>query len=271
MRCTIPCIALTFVALPCTVLTLKILGMGMLFQSRCRLLEICQQTHLLPLPDNGRISAYYQTTLDNGDAPKIVLDLFRRAYPFAPIFLYTDNAKNHTLDLAMYEPIIRQPFTKLLNSVAWNGMYFATVDAAVAFLERVVEASLDVDWVILLEDDVWVCDKFFTSALKFDMNGQCIAKYGGYDNLVPGPCYGGCGGFILRAAFLRKLHVDREYITTLLQKIKRGIASDELISAMFYHSNGTIGRFSGYSEWMSSEPVIVHQIKRFYHQANNCM
>ena len=122
-----------------------------------------------------------------------------------------------------------------------------------------------------MEDDVWVCSRINTTRLTHDMNGQCIAKYGDvWGKLAPGSCYGGYGGFVLRASFLRNLRVDTGYIHEILLTIGRPVASDELLSALFLRSNGTIGRIPDYAEEMTLTPVIVHQMKGFYHRRPDC-
>jgi hypothetical protein len=89
--------------------------------------------------------------------------------------------------------------------------------------------------------------------------------------MVPGPCFGGCGGYLLNGSFLQKeMQVNRGYIHKIFAQIKRPVASDELISAILYQSNGTIGTTKDYAEVMTKNPVIVHQMKAFYHGDQNC-
>lgn len=191
--------------------------------------------------------------------------------------VYVDDASNlDMIDWTEYNPIVLlnivpspSASSLLLHSAVSYGTYFSTVDACVSYVDRIIKASLGVDWLILLEDDAWVCNRINTSALVYDMNGQCLAQYNReiWGEMVPGSCYGGYGGFVLRASFLqRAMRVDHEYIGSILVHIKRPIASDELLSALFLRSNGTIGVIEDYAEQMApaSSPVIVHQMKHFY-------
>jgi hypothetical protein len=220
----------------------------------------------------GRLGAYYQTSLAHVYATDLVLANFRRFNKHSPLFLYIDRVHNNTtknVEWNKYHPIVFMPsLSSKLQSGVTYGTYFSTVDASVAYVNRIIEASRDLDWLILLEDDVWVCNHINTTALVYDMNGQCLAKYDPsvWTYMTPGSCYGGYGGFVLRASFLRNMRVDREYVQSILAHIKRPIASDELLSALFLQSNGTIGKIQDYAEEITStsSPVIVHQMKHFY-------
>ncbi len=45
-------------------------------------------------------------------------------------------------------------------------------------VDRIIEAAKDdVDWFILLEDDVWVRNCIHAAALVHDINGQCLTRY----------------------------------------------------------------------------------------------
>jgi len=124
-------------------------------------------------------------------------------------------------------------------------------------------AARHVDWLLLLEDDVWLCNKI--KNLPFDMNGQCTAHFKEYwGEMAPGKCYGGYGGFVLRSSFLRRMQINKTYIHQILLQLKRPIASDELISALFLKMNATVGKIPEYAEKMSLSPTIVHQMKGFY-------
>jgi hypothetical protein len=178
----------------------------------------------------------------------------------------------NSLDVTPYHPVVTLPYNVTGRSAVSNGMYFTNVDACVAYINRLKQAAHDLDWLLLLEDDVWVCDMFHATALKYDMNGRCAAYYdkARWGDLTPGPCYGGCGGFVLRGQFLRHMQVDSAYIQSILVKIQRPLASDELLSALFLRSNGTIGWTDDYAEAMPFYPVIVHRMKAFYRQDTTC-
>jgi len=235
----------------------------------CNMLTTCLQTDLL-LPSEGRIGGYYQTSLAHLGATKLVLAMFRRVYTSAPLFVYVDGQTS--LDWDAYHPVVLLPFDSKFRSAASNGMHFITVGSCIAYVNRLIKAAREVDWLILLEDDVWVCNRMDVAWLKYDMNGQCIAKFDAnvWGDMAPGECYGGYGGFVLRGSFLRRMYVDHEYIHHILATIKRPIASDELLSALFLRSNGTIGKIPDYAEEMTSQPVIVHQMKVFYNRETTC-
>eukprot|EP00291_Cryptomonas_curvata_P017839 CAMPEP_0172156308 /NCGR_PEP_ID=MMETSP1050-20130122/3123_1 /TAXON_ID=233186 /ORGANISM="Cryptomonas curvata, Strain CCAP979/52" /LENGTH=284 /DNA_ID=CAMNT_0012825331 /DNA_START=118 /DNA_END=972 /DNA_ORIENTATION=- len=237
----------------------------------CRILATCIQAKLL-YPTDVRIGAYYQTSLAHIYATKLVLTIFRRVYPSAPIFVYIDSDGGHPFDWNAHHPIVMLPFDARLRSAVSHGTHFMTASSCVAYVNRIIKAAQDLDWLVLLEDDVWVCNRIDAAALLHDMNGQCLAKYdvNVWGHMIPGDCYGGYGGFVLRGSFLRRMHVDRSYIHDILAKIRRPIASDELLSALFLRSNGTIGKITDYAEEMTTAAVIVHQMKTFYHLKTTC-
>jgi hypothetical protein len=225
--------------------------------TQCHLLATCIQTSLRPTLDD-RIGAYFQTSMSHMHATKLVFTLFRRIYAFAPCFLY--------------DPITLMPYDATLHSASSYGTHFATTRACIAYMNRLKQAAQMLDWLLLLEDDVWVCNRIQTAALAYDMNGQCVAQYDVkiWGHITPGKCYGGYGGFVLRGSFLRQLNIDSAYIQSILNQIGRPIASDELISALFLRSNGTIGPMADYAERMTPMPVVVHQMKSFYYLETTC-
>jgi hypothetical protein len=42
----------------------------------------------------------------------------------------------------------------------------------IANVSRIIRAAQQLDWLILLEDDVWMCNYINTEQLAFDINGQ---------------------------------------------------------------------------------------------------
>ena len=240
----------------------------------CRALATCLAA-TTSTAEGQRLGAYYQTSTSNPYATQLVLALFRQAYATALIVVYIDNDDgSRVVNWDAFQPIKVLPYNASARSADTRGMHFGTVDSCAAYVYRLIEAARrdDLDWLILLEDDVWVCSRIDTARLTHDMNGQCIAKYGEvWGSLAPGSCYGGYGGFVLRASFLRSIMpVNTSYIHEILTTIGRPVASDELLSALFLRSNGTIGRISDYAEEMTSTPVIVHQMKHFYHRRPDC-
>ena len=60
------------------------------------------------------------------------------------------------------------------------------------------------------------------------------------------------------------MHME-EAIDIILKQIKRPVTS--CCPSLLLRANGTIGRIADYKEKMTPEPVIVHQMKGFYHYA----
>jgi len=231
------------------------------------LLTSCVSAPVKGFDFNATIGAYYQTSSNHVLASKLALSLFKKMYAFAPIFLYVDRPLQEVKPWWLgYDFLTLIPFDSASKSSENKGTHFATIKACSSYLKRIILAAQNVDWLILLEDDVWTCGSVDFSELTHDMNGQCVAEYNSHwGDSKPGACYGGYGGFILRGQFLREeLKIDRAYIGKILAQLKRPVASDELLSAVFLKSNGTIGRYPGYAEKMGESPVIVHQMKGFY-------
>jgi len=59
----------------------------------CIHLSICHATplHHDPIKQEISIGAYYQTSLQNPNATRVVLSLFRRVYPEAPLYVYNEH------------------------------------------------------------------------------------------------------------------------------------------------------------------------------------
>jgi len=233
------------------------------------LLTSCVSAPVRTFDQNVTVGAYYQTSSDHVQAAKLAASLFRKMYGSAPISLYLDKPLSKISERwwTGYDYLTLIPFDQASQSAERHGTHFATIASCVSYLKRIIAAARDVDWLILLEDDVWTCGSVNFSALKHDMNGQCVARYdeSAWGDVAPGACYGGYGGFILKGQFLKeRLRIDRAYIGKILAQLKRPVASDELLSAMLARSNGTIGSYAGYAERMGESPVIVHQMKGFY-------
>lgn len=250
--------------------TASLVYMYYLQQDPCTALDVCTHTQVR-VGWTRRVGAYYQTSGKHLKSLRVVLKLFRRAYPISPLYLYIDAEETSTRFAAVlsiaanYAHITLMPPGVPKNDVPGiDGLYMQSLSASVDYVTRLVVAAQQVDWLILLEDDVWVCNTVPTDSLRYDLNGRCDAKYNWPGGATPGPCYGGCGGMIFNAGFLRSMRVDPAYIQRILAQKRDFMASDELISAVMYQSNGTIGNMPEFLEYMTPYPIVVHQMKGFY-------
>ncbi len=241
----------------------------------CKMLAACREPKF-NMPAIPNLGAYYQTSLSHISATETVLQLFRRVYPSAPVFIYIDNDHDKGIQWEAYNPVIvtiRGKKRQWQNFVT-TGNFISTVGDGMNYIKRIISAAQGLDWLILLEDDVWVCNSINVSSLgTHAMSGRCTTQFDSkrWAHLLPGPCYGGCGGYVLKGSFLQSvMKVDRGYIHAIFKQIKRPIASDELLSAVLYKSNGTIGTTKDFAEEMSEHPVIIHQMKAFYHGDAKC-
>jgi hypothetical protein len=130
----------------------------------------------------------------------------------------------------------------------FQGAYF-NVDRAKQYVQRIRDAAANESmWLMLLEDDVWVCQTICAELLLYDMNGVCRPFE---DVMAPfmrsrfgeerTRCYTRAGGTILNSSMLRTPHaMDGAFLDTLFNATahqRNGyLASDEVLSAVVIHS-----------------------------------
>ena len=182
-----------------------------------------------------------------------------------------------------------------LNKTGSNGvaLYFDSYEANVGLIERLIKTALksDAEWVMILEDDVWLFDVVDTGNLNFDLSGAppwtSLTEHSfailkilmGHD--PPSRRVSGCGGTFIRSEILRKLNdmteTWHEWVRRMFEyKHAREStwASDELISVLVHLMNGTSGVFDPYIEptygsWqtklLTGEAYVLHGGKAYYH------
>lgn len=157
-----------------------------------------------------KIGAHYNC-FKRRKAVEATLKAFRKHYPEAPVCLFSDNGEDFT-DLA--ETFNCEYEWDSYQTGNGRSTYFETVPQAREWLKRLYETCRmfrEVDWIVLLEDDVLTQDRI-SRLPKTPIAGPCTMPYtpeliasiqAKYPNMtIPG--YSGCGGTILnRAAYLR--------------------------------------------------------------------
>jgi hypothetical protein len=164
------------------------------------------------------------------------------------------------------------------------GIYFDRPRKAMMWMERVLRAAQDTDWLLILEDDVLIHAPTNLSRLEYDLNGLVLSNqevnplYIGIVDVLrewgldlPEPlCYSGLGGTFVRAAKLREIgtqHDWRSRIPRLVDVTNRLLASDQLLSTMVYMAHGTVGNYPGFVADdlpVTAETEVEHGNKSLY-------
>jgi hypothetical protein len=251
-----------------------------------RCLQPNPEQNVVPELSHTSMSAYYQTSGKHQAAIHVVLMLFRRSYPYAPLSLFYDGsgAELEFMQTVAHTYEANLSYTKMgaHPNGAFKGTYFK-VDTAKEYVQRLYDAAAyGATWLMLLEDDAWVCQPVHLERLHYDMNGVCqhmgpplapfLRPLYGEERTR---CYGGAGGTILRtSSLLKRPYHNNEtgaFLDVLFEKAttttREYLASDEILSAVVVYVGGTIGRMYGYADGMrdQTKPLMVrHQMKQLY-------
>jgi hypothetical protein len=252
------------------------------------LLYVCCALILVwPLyPDSsadGKLDAYYQC-FARVRANAEVLRRFRTFYPAAQISMVNDGG----------DPVLSMLARKFhahyayanRTSMVTHGMYFTSWQKGAAYLKRIIRASETCEWLLLLEDDVWVLSRIPLQTLRCDVNGAyaelrlpdgLMDVIRRYSDAAPKARlqYAGNGGSILRCSFFRGLQLANQ--TDILRALfeARGgyIASDELLSSFAYVHRGNICTYPSYAEpmfftflfgYLTGSISVLHNAKFMY-------
>ena len=188
-----------------------------------------------------------------------VLRRFRMAYPTAPLVVVNDGGDQALRAIALkynanysYEGQVAVP--------GRGALYMSGDAAAVRLVERAALVANEVDWIMLLEDDVNVRRPVNLTTLTGDLNGDNPKEFLSASLVtviqqelgrpVPDTHFGGAGGGILRAALLREIVASAGWKDRVkrLAKARGSIASDELWSSLVLMSGGRIASYPGYVE-----------------------
>lgn len=229
-----------------------------------------------PASPKSHVIAYYQTSGKHALAIQVVLSLFHRVYPWARICMYLDTLDTNIKLVPLGKGDLITITTRTTEeSASKTGMYFDTVHAAQAYIQRLQATAglMPGGWILLLEDDVWVWRAVPEPDLLYDISGACRAIYRPeyaaiIRNQTTSPlCYGGFGGQFVNSS--RLLGLSQARVSQLIKRmlaVYSPIASDELLSAVVLNDGGTIGYYTGYYETLRTNDVVKteHQMKWLY-------
>ena len=225
-----------------------------------------------PTANTSTLAAYYQTNGGHPAAMHHVINLFKRYYPTRNIHIHNDGGNSNMRAIARLHGITNYSYTVFKGSSSRYGMYFSDVKSATSYLNRLAKTAEAADWLLLLEDDVWLHGPIETDNLLYDINSQCVHPLNEALVKVINPhghanvCYHGGGGSIIRSSGLLASNYSEERVSELLYAYgNTSIASDELLSAIILMNGGTIGPYKGFTEFSYKPGIRVqHQAKSLY-------
>lgn len=235
--------------------------------------------------DSANVVGYYQTTGLNPLAASVVLRLFRSVYPSAPLYIHYD--ADHAIPTPGAD-LITHNERQVDKSATSTGMYFSSVMAMLAYIQRIkTAAGLQKNgWVLLLEDDVWVWRGVTKADLRYDVTGTCKHPFSRECSRCPtaiktharrqvfrnASCYGAYGGHYINSSRVLGLKNYHGLLQDLLNSdVKNGaVASDMLLSAVILGDGGNIGDNPGFYDFFDLFYVnygqinILHNMKCLY-------
>ena len=180
---------------------------------------------------------FFYQTINRPKATENVLENVRKFYPDAPIVLFGDGGVDLTELAAKYGCIFRITPEKTGDSKATN---FADTNAALIWLNRIKEAceKMDTDWVMLLEDDVFIRGKVLSAhhaiagPLGHFVQEALRDEIRKHNPFFSGQ-YGACGGSLFRRKVALKCFAECQSIVPLIEKFPFLLWSDALLTCLF--------------------------------------
>lgn len=208
--------------------------------------------------------------------------------------MVNDAGDPNLADIASRFGVLYEYDNRSSSSQNKDSYYLTEVGAMNLIVERLLSTAQSADYVILVEDDVYLLKPVDLMSLHFDING---------DNLnirLPGMIvdhinsartapltdthYGGMGGAVFRGSWLRDMQrqgVWRQHVLMLSEyaTANGNIGVDQMLTALCLMSGGTLGSFPGLFEARGSNETsmqllpllrkegkveVVHKLKGFY-------
>ena len=205
------------------------------------------------------ISGFYQSSGLHARVVEAVLRNFRVFYPISRVSLWLSHPPSSTV-------VSYAHFYSVLGINSGNATVFTNATAAVVFWSSLAAAADKSDWLLLLEDDIWLYSHINVGGLKYSINGAPCSEL-----FRPGVwlflstlnesnkrqlCYPRMGGSIIRSSSLAA--PNTLFLEELIDAGSGWIGRDELVAATVVAGGGDIGTFSGFSEtwWQWGNAVL---------------
>ena len=205
------------------------------------------------------ISGFYQSSGLHSRVVEAVLRNFRVFYPISRVSLWLSHPPSSTV-------VSYAHFYSVLGINSGNATVFTNATAAVVFWSSLAAAADKADWLLLLEDDIWLYSHVNVGGLKYSINGAPCSEL-----FRPGVwlflstlnesnkrqlCYPRMGGSIIRSSSLAA--PNTLFLEELIDAGSGWIGRDELVAATVVAGGGDIGTFSGFSEtwWQWGNAVL---------------
>lgn len=234
------------------------------------------------------VAGFYQCYKQR-DAFDHAIRSFRTAYPTSSLFVFNDGGDESLGDIAR-ECSARYTYCERASTSAL-GTCFDTPDGAMVWLNRLREAVMNSteDYIMLLEDDVWVKRPTRPIDLKYDLCGfnpdagvYALEHLRGLITTARPQLVGagmplsGFGGCMYRRSFFEKILNDMNVIKVYVEHYYSAgghKVSDCIVSFLTHVHGGTMGHYKGYCEtwWptyqerMNADTIeVLHKYKDKY-------
>ena len=212
------------------------------------------------------------------------LQQFRKHYPTSELWIVNDGGDRNLESIAeKYNPTHYEYQTNISSES--NQLIYTESSKILKWLSRLRKCVMatSADYLMLLEDDVFVMKPTPLETLHYDLNGcnKGVRFPNNAETLirilnpnVPNPLYyGGCGGCILRVSFLKTIFGNAERDVEQFALHCNIFASDMVLSYLIWINGGTIDQYPGFAEtWYTDYKTrlengtieVLHQYKELY-------
>ena len=208
------------------------------------------------------IGAYYQCHKQ----PKAFahsLEQFRKHYPTSELWIVNDGGNPNLEHIAKkYSPMQYELKERIYKNA--HSTDYKEVDQLLEWVRRFREYVMisTSDYILLLEDDVYVLKPTNISDLKYDINGCNKGAFFYSDQVesiirsrnpnVPDKLYyGGCGGCIFRTSFFKRILGEYQALESEIInycKYTTNYSTDTILSYLTWINCGTIDMYPGFVE-----------------------
>lgn len=218
-------------------------------------------------------------------ACKHAIASIRKFYKDAPIFLFNDGGDPSHEEIAKSFQNVYYEYCEKESSTE-DGNYPDSTFRSNMYFKRLLKALnyTNIDFMLMMEDDVHILKPIDISSLKSDLNGGHNMPHGDKVNNYTKwwknnkeQLHSGFGGTIMRTDFFRKVLSDPNiynHLDIFFKELRPGpVGNDFLLTFITYVYEGTVGKYPGlceknwadYSKRSSENSIdVLHQVKDYY-------